>query len=100
MQKVIVTGYQTLKNTRRALGLDENAYLVKPVQAEKIIKTVRRQLAERERENLRKDTCCLRIRRIDTTVRNISYLMVRLGGEGWRRRGFKSVFDTTSVTLF
>jgi DNA-binding NtrC family response regulator len=50
MRKVIVTGYQTLENTRRALNKGADAYLVKPLKAESILETVRRQLAERDKE--------------------------------------------------
>jgi len=50
MRKVIVTGYQTLENAVQALNLGANAYLVKPLKAQEILDTVRRQLAERDRE--------------------------------------------------
>jgi len=50
MRKVIVTGYQTLENTTQALNLGADAYLVKPLKAEEILETVRRQLAERDKE--------------------------------------------------
>jgi len=50
MRKVIITGYQTLENTVQALDLGANAYLVKPLKAEEILETVRKQLAERDRE--------------------------------------------------
>lgn len=50
MRKVIVTGYQTLENTRQALNLGADAYLVKPVRGEEFLETVKRQLAERDQE--------------------------------------------------
>jgi len=50
MRKVIITGYQTLENTRQALNLGAHAYLVKPLKAEDILETVRRQLTERDKE--------------------------------------------------
>jgi len=50
MRKVIITGYQTAENTVQALNLGANGYLVKPLKAEEILKTVQKQLAERDRE--------------------------------------------------
>jgi len=50
MRKVIVTGYQTIENTRQALNLGADAYLVKPIKAEQLLETVRRQLTERDKE--------------------------------------------------
>ena len=50
MRKIIVTGYQTLENTRQALNLGADMYLVKPFEAEKLLEAVRRQLADRDRE--------------------------------------------------
>lgn len=50
MRKVMVTGYQTLENTRQSLNQGADAYLIKPIKAEKILETVRWQLMEREKE--------------------------------------------------
>ena len=50
MRKVIITGYPTLESARQALNLGADAYLVKPVKAEELLETVRKQLLERDRE--------------------------------------------------
>ena len=50
MRKIIITGYQTLENTMRALNLGADEFLVKPCMAEKILETVRRQLIERDKD--------------------------------------------------
>jgi len=48
-RKVIITGYPTLENAKQALNLGANAYIVKPVDAEKLLKTVEEQFAEFEK---------------------------------------------------
>ena len=50
MRKVIITGYQTMENTRQALKFGADEYLVKPLKIEKILDTVRRQVEKRRKE--------------------------------------------------
>jgi len=50
MRKVIVTGYPTPENTRRALYLGADVYLVKPLKAEELLRTVKMQLMERDKD--------------------------------------------------
>jgi len=50
IRKVIITGYPSLENSVQALNLGADAYLVKPVKAEELLKTVRKQLLERDKE--------------------------------------------------
>ena len=50
IRKVIITGYPTLENAKNALNLGADAYLVKPIKAEELLETVRKQLLERDRE--------------------------------------------------
>ncbi len=50
IRKVIITGYPSLENARQALNLGADAYLVKPVKAEELLGTVRKQLLERDKE--------------------------------------------------
>lgn len=50
IRKVIITGYPSLENTRQALNLGADAFLVKPVKAEELLETVRKQLLERDKE--------------------------------------------------
>ncbi len=50
MRKVIITGYQTLENTREALRLGADDYLVKPIKTEELLDTVRKQIEERSKE--------------------------------------------------
>ena len=50
IRKVIITGFPSLENARLALNLGVHAYLVKPVEAIEILKTVRKQLLERDKE--------------------------------------------------
>ena len=50
MRKVILTGYPTLENAQKALILGADVYLIKPIEAEKLLKTIEQQLKEREKE--------------------------------------------------
>lgn len=50
IRKVIITGYPSLENTRQALNLGADAYLVKPVKAEELLEIVGEQLLERDKE--------------------------------------------------
>lgn len=50
IRKVIITGYPSVENAREALNLGAHAYLIKPVEAETLIRTMEMQLDERDRE--------------------------------------------------
>lgn len=50
IRKVIITGYPGPENMRQALNLGADAYLIKPVEADELLETVRKQLLERDRE--------------------------------------------------
>ncbi len=50
MRKIIITGYQTLENVKKALELKADAFLTKPVKIEEILKTVKEQLKKRNKE--------------------------------------------------
>jgi len=50
MRKVILTGYPTLENAQKALNLGADMYLIKPIEAEKLLKTIEQQLKERKKE--------------------------------------------------
>ena len=50
MRKVILTGYPTLENAQKALNLGADVYLIKPIEVEKLLKTIEQQLKEREKE--------------------------------------------------
>ncbi|MEM1573360.1 MAG: response regulator [Candidatus Methanomethylicaceae archaeon] len=49
-RKVIITGYATLENAVEALNLGANAYLIKPVKPEDIIKITEKMMKEIEEE--------------------------------------------------
>lgn len=50
MRKVIFTGYPSLENVQEAMTIGAHAYLTKPVEPQKILKTVKRQLEIRQKE--------------------------------------------------
>jgi DNA-binding NtrC family response regulator len=50
MRKIIITGYPTLENTQEALNMGADAYLVKPVKIDKLLETVKNQLAQQKKE--------------------------------------------------
>ena len=50
MRKVIVATHEALKHTKQALDLGADSFLVRPVDPEELLETVRKQLAEREKE--------------------------------------------------
>lgn len=49
-RKVIITGYASLDNAVKALNLGADAYLIKPVDPEELINTVKKQIEEQENE--------------------------------------------------
>jgi ActR/RegA family two-component response regulator len=50
MRKIIVTGYPTMQNAVDAVNKDADAYLIKPVDVEKMLKTIKDQLKKQEEE--------------------------------------------------
>jgi DNA-binding response OmpR family regulator len=50
VRKVIITGYPSIENVVQVLNLGADAYLVKPIKAEELLETVRKQLLERDKE--------------------------------------------------
>jgi len=50
MRKIIVTGYPTMQNAVDAVNKDADAYLVKPVDMEKLLKVIKDQLKKQEEE--------------------------------------------------
>lgn len=49
MVKIIVTGHATLENAVESLNLGADAYLMKPVEAEKLLRTVEEKLGDKEK---------------------------------------------------
>jgi len=49
-RKIMVTGYPSMQNAIASLNKDADAYLVKPVDVEKLLKTVKEQLQLQEEE--------------------------------------------------
>lgn len=49
-RKIIITGYPTLKNAIAAVNKKADAYLMKPVDVEKLLETIREQLKLQEAE--------------------------------------------------
>ncbi|MCX8182766.1 MAG: response regulator [Candidatus Methanomethyliaceae archaeon] len=49
-RKVIITGYASLDNAVKALNLGADAYLIKPVDPEELMNTVKKQIEEQESE--------------------------------------------------
>ncbi|MGB9714680.1 MAG: response regulator [Candidatus Bathyarchaeales archaeon] len=50
MRKIIVTGYPSLQNAIEALNKGANAYVLKPFDMNKVLKTIREQLKKQEEE--------------------------------------------------
>jgi DNA-binding NtrC family response regulator len=50
MRKIIVTGYPTLQNAISAVNNGANAYVMKPFDVEKILKTIKEQLQKQKEE--------------------------------------------------
>lgn len=50
MRKIVVTGYPTLQNAVSALNKGADAYVMKPIEVEKILETIREQLKKQEEE--------------------------------------------------
>jgi DNA-binding NtrC family response regulator len=46
--KIIITGYPSTENAVKALNLEADAYLIKPIDPEKLLKIVREKLREQE----------------------------------------------------
>ncbi len=49
-RKVIITGFASLDNAVSALNLGADAYLIKPVDPEELLNTIRKQVEEQENE--------------------------------------------------
>jgi DNA-binding NtrC family response regulator len=52
MRKIIVTGYPTLQNAITAVNNGANAYVMKPFDVEKILKTIKDQLQKQKDEKM------------------------------------------------
>ncbi len=50
MRKIIVTGYPTLQNAVDAVNKGADAYVMKPFEVEKILQTIKQQLAKQNEE--------------------------------------------------
>jgi len=50
MRKVIITGYPTLQNAVDAVNKGADAYIVKPFDVEKVLKTIQQQLNKQQEE--------------------------------------------------
>lgn len=50
MRKIIITGYPTLQNAMEAVNRGADAYIVKPFDMDKVLKTIREQLEKQEEE--------------------------------------------------
>jgi DNA-binding NtrC family response regulator len=50
MRKIIVTGYPSLQNAVEAVNREANAYILKPFDMEKALKTIREQLEKQKEE--------------------------------------------------
>ena len=50
MRKIIVTGYPSLQNAIEAVNKGADAYVMKPFDVAKVLKTIKEQLARREQE--------------------------------------------------
>jgi len=46
--KIMLTGYPSLENAVKSLNLKANAYLMKPVTPEKLLKAVKEKIGEQE----------------------------------------------------
>jgi len=50
IRKIILTGYPSLENAQRALNLGAHAYLIKPIEPETLLRTVKQQLEKQYKE--------------------------------------------------
>jgi ActR/RegA family two-component response regulator len=50
MRKIIITGYPSLQNAVEALNKDADAYIIKPLNMDKILATVKEQLQKQIEE--------------------------------------------------
>lgn len=50
MRKIIITGYPSLQNAIEALNKGADAYVLKPFDMDKVLKTIRKQLKKQEEE--------------------------------------------------
>jgi DNA-binding NtrC family response regulator len=50
MRKIIITGYPTLQNAVKALNKGADAYIMKPFDMDKVLKTIKEQLKKQEEE--------------------------------------------------
>jgi DNA-binding NtrC family response regulator len=48
MMKIMITGYPSLENAVKALNLGADAYVIKPINPEELLKTVKEKLKEEE----------------------------------------------------
>ena len=69
MRKIIITGYPTLKNAVEALNKGADAYIMKPLDMEKVLATVEEQLEKRKEEQ--KMTEKQLVKYIETRVKQI-----------------------------
>lgn len=51
MRKIIITGYPTLQNAIEAVNKGADAYIMKPFDVEKVLRTIKDQLEEQDGEN-------------------------------------------------
>jgi len=69
MRKIIITGYPTLKNAVEALNRGADAYIMKPLDIEKVLATIKEQLQKQRREQ--KMTEKQLVQYIETRVKQI-----------------------------
>jgi len=69
MRKIIITGYPTLKNAVEALNKGADAYIMKPLDIEKVLATIAEQLQKQRREQ--KMTEKQLVQYIETRVKQI-----------------------------
>ncbi|MGC9345247.1 MAG: response regulator, partial [Candidatus Bathyarchaeales archaeon] len=50
MRKIIITGYPTLQNAMEAVNRGADAYILKPFDMEKVLKTIKEQLRKQQKE--------------------------------------------------
>ena len=49
-RKIMITGYPSMKNAIKSINEKADAYLIKPVKAEKLLNTIKEQLKQKESE--------------------------------------------------
>jgi len=52
MRKIIITGYPSLQNAVESLNRGANAYIMKPFEMEKVLKTIKEQLRKQQEEKV------------------------------------------------